>query len=168
MNDYEFESISQNGLCNVFASIFALKHDLDIHMIAHDNPDWDEPDQTEDDMFNMINSPNVMIIHCVIADINGDCFDSNGYIFDDYGEIINDLNTDYDSKLIRTISQHCSHGDLNYEDPFTVIDFTAKELIDKINSEPERYDMNKPDQLLESSKIQKYYDWINKFDITNF
>jgi len=168
MSDYEFESISQNGLCNVFASRFALKHGLDIHMIAHDNPDWDEPDQTPDDMFDMINSQNVMIIHCVIADENGDCFDSNGYIFDDYGEIINNLDPDYDSKLIRTISQQCSHGDLNYEDPFTVIDFTAKELIDKINSEPERYDMNKPDQLLESSKIQKYYDWINKFDITNF
>lgn len=168
MSDYLFGSISQNGLCNVFASRIALKHNLDIHMIAHSNPDWDEPDQTEDDMLNVIENQKVMIIHCVIGDENGDCFDANRYVYDDYGEIINDLNPEYDSKLIRTISQQCNHGDLNYEDPFTIINFTANELIDKINSEPEKYDMNKPEYVLESSEIQKYYDWIDNFDINNF
>lgn len=158
-----FKNVSTNGLCNVFASKVAEKDKLLIYMIVHENPDWDDYDQTSEEIQKAIDSPNMMIIHCVVADKNGDCFDANGYIYDDYLENINDTDDDFYLKLAHCMSNQCSHGDLDDEDPFDILCFTSKELQSEIENNPEKYDMNITSNVLEKNDIPEYYKWIENF-----
>lgn len=162
----DFENISLNGLCNVFAAEIAKKEDLEIFMIYHENPEWDYENQSIQEIENATTNDQFMIIHCVIADKSGNCFDAGGYIYDyddDKTLTVNDIN--FYEKLTKIIRGQCEHGD-EYTDPLSIDEFNSKELSEIIEKHPEKYLMNKMSDILEQDKIPDYLRWIHAFQLT--
>ena len=160
-NQSLFENVSLNGLCNVFAYTIAAEQDLDIHMVVHQNPDWDN-EQTPAELKQALASSDVQIIHTIIIDKNGYCFDANGYIYVDPETILNINDEAYTSELIRIIASQTTHGDLEDEDPFDIIPFSPDELKFETESNKSTYDMNQLSDVLEPQLHQEYLQWVKE------
>lgn len=158
VNQSLFENVSLNGLCNVFAYTVAAEQDLDIHMVVHQNPDWDN-EQTPAELKQALASSDVQIIHAIVIDKNGYCFDANGYIYIDAETILNINDPFYASDLIRIIASQTSHGDLEDEDPFDIIPFSSDELKFETESNKSTYDMNQLSDVLEPQLHLEYLQW---------
>lgn len=162
----QFQDISVNGLCNVFASKIAEKNDLPIFMAYHQNPEWDYEDQTPEETQAALNRNEFMIIHCIIADKSGDCFDANGYIYDyDLDKTLNCYDYNFYNKLTNIILEQCEHGNED-TDPITIDEVSATQLAEKIQNHASQYQMNKLSDILDESKIPDYLHWINTFQPT--